>query len=344
MPYTPTVWTDHVTMGTQARMNNLETQYSEATQSLPKDLYAPFVVTGIATSRDGTNLKQLNVTSGTAFLKQSDGTLRRRDTAASTTGQFLTATPSTTYYLFLKNDGTWQWGTSASGPTNSLAITQATTDASGNISVVTDQRALQAVLFSTLAGTVYISPNVASRPAIWGTLVTNPGGDTHIIAAGVSGETTPRVSMYTRSSDHYGGILGGPGSGITAHMYAQASGWFIPEALATDNGAFATDGSGNISAVGNITGSASPTISSRQSAGAAGITFKSWNGTASVTPFSIGGQFSSALAWVDNSGNFNGPAGGGIPTTRNGTATSVPVYTGTSSPSSPPTGSVWIKA
>jgi hypothetical protein len=104
----------------------------------------------------------------------------------------------------------------------------------------------------------------------------------------------------------------------------------------------------SIDAVGAVhlggTGSQAGYLITKQSGSANGFVFKTWNGSAAVTPFSIGGQYASALAWVDASGNYNGPASGGIPTTRNGTATSVPIYTGTTTPSSPPTGSIWIKA
>lgn len=93
-----------------------------------------------------------------------------------------------------------------------------------------------------------------------------------------------------------------------------------------------TDGSGNISAVtdartlnttilsgmagsisfpgGALTGTSltgtagTLPISSQQSGAANGVSFKSWNGTAGVVPFSVGGQFSGAKAWIDNSGNL----------------------------------------
>lgn len=50
------------------------------------------------------------------------------------------------------------------------------------------------------------------------------------------------------------------------------------------------------------------------------------------------------LLFTDGAGNLTGPAGGGIPVTRNNVAGSVPIYTGTTTPSSPPTGSIWAKA
>ena len=430
MPYTPTVWQDGVTSGNQTHLNNLETQYTEATLSFNTDLLSPqFVLTGIAASKDGTNANQLDVTSGTAYVAQADTTIRQRKVTAT---NFTTATPSTTYYLDLNSDGSWSWGTSHSGFSHYLSICQVTTDGSGNISVVTDARVLNPIILDNSVGTLMVSPNVASKPALWATLVSTPSSDTHVLSASIAGDTTPRGSFYIRNSDGYGGIEAGAGTSYAAHLYAQSGGWKTPESLtiagslSSDSGSLFTDGNGNLiaqiaaapssnvapllarvtgdtsaragvaiggTALGNsgylfvskggvsailrlytdgtniiqdsggfqtpgtltvganlnvfntiISTNGSLPFQSQQSGAANGFTFKSWSGSAAVTPFSVGGQFASALAWVDNSGNYNGPAGGGVPTTRNGTATSVPIYTGTTTPSNPPTGSLWSKA
>lgn len=68
------------------------------------------------------------------------------------------------------------------------------------------------------------------------------------------------------------------------------------------------------------------------------------SGMTSVTATNVTATGTVQGATVTTTGNVTGPAGGGIPTTRNGTATSVPIYTGTTTPTSPPTGSIWIKA
>jgi hypothetical protein len=132
-----------------------------------------------------------------------------------------------------------------------------------------------------------------------------------------------------------------------------------------------------------------------QSGSAQGHVWITWSGTAKEIPFSVGGQFESAPAYIDNSGNIFGQSvhvlgslfgsggvltigdhlsldGGAITsngagtltattfsgalsgtatnasnvgTIRNGTGgTNVPIYTGTSTPGSPPTGAIWIKA
>ena len=137
-PYTKTTWVDHVTLGSQSVMNNLETAAAVGVYSLNPDLSGPFVLSGVTCTKDGTTANQLDIASGTAYLTATDGTIIRIAVGADNT--HTTSTPSTTYYLFLKNDGTWQWSTTSTGPTNSLAICQATTDGSGNILVVTDKR------------------------------------------------------------------------------------------------------------------------------------------------------------------------------------------------------------
>lgn len=176
MPYSPTSWSDGVTAATAARLNNLETQYVEATNSFEQDLLSAFVLSGLAPSKDGTLANQLDVTSGVAFPSQTDGTLRRRAINSSTQ---TTSTPNTTYYLFLNSDGTWTWGTSSSGPAHSLQICQVTTDASGNISAVTDKRVLSPSMLSGMAGPLLIptSRNGAVTCVPIYTGATTPVGD-----------------------------------------------------------------------------------------------------------------------------------------------------------------------
>jgi len=138
-PYTPgaSPWTGTTGINT-TRLNNFETQASVALHGINADLSGPFVLSGITCTKDGTTANQLDIASGTAYVTLSDGTTGKIAVSADNT--HTTTTPSTTYYLFLKNDGTWQWGTTSTGPTNSLPICQATTDGSGNISTVTDVR------------------------------------------------------------------------------------------------------------------------------------------------------------------------------------------------------------
>lgn len=85
---------------------------------------------------------------------------------------------------------------------------------------------------------------------------------------------------------------------------------------------------GNLVLAGAVSGVSTLSMSSTLS----GVTSITMNGA-------LGGVTSLTL-----SGNISGGVGSGLPTTRNGAATSVPIYTGTNTPSSPPTGSIWVKA
>lgn len=149
-PYSKTTWTSGVTPLSAANQNNQETQAGVALASFNPDLIGSgFVLSGVTCAKDGTIANQLDVASGEAYLIQTDGTLARCDVAATT---FTTSALSTTYFLDLNPDGSWSWGTAHSGVTNRMFIAQATTDASGNILVVTDNR--------TVAPTIL--PNVAA--------------------------------------------------------------------------------------------------------------------------------------------------------------------------------------
>jgi len=141
-PYTETSWSGSTGINI-TRLDNLETQASVALNGINSDLSGPFVYSGITCTKDGTNANQLDIASGRAYVTMSDGTTGLIVVGADNT--HTTSTPSTTYYLFLKNDGTWQWSTTSTGPANSLPICHATTDGSGNINVVTDDRATTSV-------------------------------------------------------------------------------------------------------------------------------------------------------------------------------------------------------
>jgi len=136
-PYGKTTWTGTTGINI-TRLNNGETQAQTALNGINPDLSGPFVLSGITCTKDGTTANQLDIASGTAYVTMSDGTVGKIAVGADTS--HTTSAISSTYYLFLKNDGTWQWSTTSTGPTNSLPICQATTDGSGNISTVTDVR------------------------------------------------------------------------------------------------------------------------------------------------------------------------------------------------------------
>src|SRR5690348_3669670 len=101
-PYTKTAWVDSSTAINQTRMNNLETSAQTALNGINPDLCGPFVLSGITCTKDGANANQLDIASGRAYVTLSDGTTGLIVVGSDNTQT--TATPSTTYYLFLKND------------------------------------------------------------------------------------------------------------------------------------------------------------------------------------------------------------------------------------------------
>ena len=401
MPYSPTVWVSGSTPLDQTELSNLETQYSEATNSFERDLFTAYVLSGLVATKDGTTANQLDVTSGVAFLLQADNTLRRRAPTSSTQ---VTSALTSTYHLYLQPDGTWYWSTSNSPASNSLFIAQVVTDGSGNISTVTDERVLNTTLFSGMLGVVKLnalysdtgsitsdgSGNITAVKAITSTgaiatsgNISTSGGtltvhgssslDNGNITTNGSGNLTAKgliantgglsvsgggitVTSGSTSLDNGQITTNGSGQATAKKLVANTSGLSVTAggisvtggSTSLDNGAFTTDGSGNITTVKNITFGNGPILKTLQSGSANGITFETWSGAANVVPFSVGGQFNSALAWVDASGNYNGDTSCGIPTSRNtgsgAVATSVPIYTGTTTPTTPPTGSIWIKA
>ena len=133
-----------------ARLTNVGNNLSitaSAANTLEQDLFGPFVLYGLAPSKDSSVANQLDVTNGVAFLRQSDQSLGRVSSASQT---FTTSTPSATYYLYLQPDGTWYWSSSNAPLTNSIEIALVTTDGSGNISAITDSRTLDPTLLPQL--------------------------------------------------------------------------------------------------------------------------------------------------------------------------------------------------
>jgi hypothetical protein len=217
--------------------------------------------------------------------------------------------------------------------THHLTIASVATDGSGNISTVTDARTLGTTLLNGLLGPLFLA----------NTLVLNNG---FLVSGGGS------LTLESRQSGAANGVIFSSWDGSAGHTPFSVGGQFGSAAAWVDN-------SGNIFAPAlqwgvGVSGSFSRVTFDatnhfnvywvpQAGATALGHVFVNWTGSAQQNAFGIGGSFG-APAWVDASGNYNGFAGVGIPTTRAGVATSVPIYTGTSTPSSPPTGSIWIKA
>lgn len=113
-------------------------QGADYTNSVPPNfLSSGFIVTGLVATADGSSLSQLNLTGGEAFVKQPDGSFRRR---AVSSNSVTVATPSTTYYLDLNPDGSLSFATSHSGNADYLPLATVTTNASTEVATVTDTR------------------------------------------------------------------------------------------------------------------------------------------------------------------------------------------------------------
>ncbi len=135
------------------------------------------VLSGGVATKDATVATQLDVTSTDVYFANG----LRVSFAASQNGQFVTSVASTTYYLDYNSDGTFSFGTSHSIKTGYVSIAQVTTDSSGNILTVTDERPLIVHLLNT-TNEIYIG----------GSLVTGESVDTpELIVSGLPGATTP---------------------------------------------------------------------------------------------------------------------------------------------------------
>lgn len=343
MPYTPTTWVSGTTPLSAAIGNNFESQYTEATSSFEQDLFTPFVYSGLVATKDGTTASQLDVTAGVAFLTQADLTLRRRAPVSST--QSTTGHPSTTMYLFLNPDGTWAWQTSSTPPTGALAVAHATTDGSSNILVVTDDRQNQPTMLPNMVGDIGIPNQLRFGPA-------ESGSQSELFY--IHGNLAAQINSPQAGAGATG-IAFGTWNGSVSKVPFSIGGQFNGATAWVDNSGAIVAGTSGVLAMGpavsgnyaRIYWSSPNYVLAPPPAGAAnGVVIQSWDGSASHNFFSVGGQFGAATSWVDSGGvtapNFGvTAAGGGIPMTRNGSPVSVPIYTGSTTPSSPPTGSIW---
>ena len=153
--FVPTTIVNGVTPMNATLGNAMQTQALDALSGLNPDLFTAFVLSGITCTKDGTIANQLDIAAGRAYVTQTDGTLALIVVAADNT--HTTSALSSTYHLYLQPDGTWYWNTANSPATNSLHICDVTTDGSGNINVVTDQRPLTTSLLSGAASGVTLA-------------------------------------------------------------------------------------------------------------------------------------------------------------------------------------------
>ncbi|UOF90753.1 pyocin knob domain-containing protein [Fodinisporobacter ferrooxydans] len=120
------------------------------------------VLSGGVATKDGTVANQLDVTAADVYF--SGG--QHVNFAASQNGQFVTSVANTTYYLDYNSDGTTSWGTAHSTKAGYVPICQVTTDASGNISTVTDKRPTTVNLLTGAIGNVKFQNNVQASKFI----------------------------------------------------------------------------------------------------------------------------------------------------------------------------------
>lgn len=164
---------------------------------------------------------------------------------------------------------------------------------------------------------------------------TKVGGSTYYLLATISDNTTTTytdsiadTSLVTSPPSHpsFGGSLS-----IKNNSAAVKGQWFSDGSISLDGGTVYTNGLGTMFATQMYLVSGAhwqwnnSTLAveqwTPQSGSANGHAFTIWNGSAAVKAFSIGGQFESALAYVDGSGNFTGGNFTGLVVTAQGSGT-----------------------
>jgi hypothetical protein len=280
--YTKQTWTQNVSAVNATRMTALETQYDEAIASMGLDAFtAGFVFSGLLASKNASTATQLDITSGTAYLKQAADSSYRRRAISSTTKT--TVTINTTYYLDLNPDGTYSWATSHSATANYIPIAEVTTDGSGNISTVKDKRTLTASYF----GSGVMAPAMGSAtlvapvtPSLAGLVM---GGVT-FGAAGMAGGDDATSATFNGTTGYISTPSTGLSSGATAFSMgctfsypSNQQGFLISlgQPTANKNMSIQLDSSGRISTTNFSAGTTAAAVSSGTTHRAA----LTWDGT-----------------------------------------------------------------
>lgn len=184
------------------------------------------------------------------------------------------------------------------------------TVSTGAVGAAADLNQYAGILNGTTAGAVSLLATASTATPLFTYLPTAPAADQNVVQSSVTADTQPRVSSYVRGADGYGGLVAGAGSTPTAHWYAQSNGWKTGESV-TIGGALTTQGNTTLAGIvstGNL-------------------------------------SLDSGYITSDGSGNVTAVSfKGKIGTIRNGTAQVNTVFTGTSTPSSPAVGDIWIQA
>lgn len=214
--------------------NLIQTQASIALHGFnPKLIGSGFVYSGVVCTKDASVANQLDIASGVAYVVLSDGTVGEIDVGSGQTQT--TSGASVTWHLYLQPDGTWYWSTSNAPAANSLHICDVTTDGSGNIVTVTDQRVTSvamgsgAALVPTIGGenvAASVTPSQAGVPAASGVTF---GG-----AALVSGDNAAKSATF----DGTAGYIPIPAAGLPTG----AGAWTLEAWVRPTNGTNATNG------------------------------------------------------------------------------------------------------
>lgn len=167
-----------------------------------RDLFAEgFVQNGLETSINGTNAARLDVTAGTAYVKQtSSGDIHRYDKDATF---FTTSVASTTYYLDLNEDGTYNWDTSHSSDSNYLPISEATTDSNADINSVTDARDTKPLLDMVLQDASKIDFGNTNFPSLASSFSSNTVAGALLALGDSSGVVEHNLDVSSPSNGYY---------------------------------------------------------------------------------------------------------------------------------------------
>lgn len=180
------------------------------------------VFSGLTVTKDGSTASQVDVTAGVAYVKQSDGSLRRLNVAAT---NFRTTSASATYYLDLNPDGTWSFTTGHSSQANYLNVATVTSDASANVSTVTQNTTSQTItLLSSATGPVQL-PNTKHFQSRISMFRGNLAGVTSTTDAVVDGGTSTGVydfifhaSEWTNNTFYVEGLFQVSNSACTGYL------------------------------------------------------------------------------------------------------------------------------
>lgn len=133
----------------------------------------------------------------------------------------------------------------------------------------------------------------------WGT--SHSGVSGHLTIASVTTDSSANIAAVTDARTLSTTLLGSMGANGSAYVSVSALGLLAP-----DLGAGVAAQIGHLDGTNGVFSNAVFFNAPLHGASAQGFYFAAWTGAATVIPFSVGGRFGNALAYVDNSGNITG--------------------------------------